>query len=139
MCFLSTSLPGRHSRLWHPLVTGSTQSTTIRDDEYAKRKYVCAECHRRFLRPSSLRTHLIVHTGNKPYECPIVGCAKRYSTKSNMKRHARSHRCNDAHSTAGLSTEQGQQHIQHSFARPEPSKSAVHYGVLRLSNLSGDS
>ncbi|EKM58821.1 uncharacterized protein PHACADRAFT_88447 [Phanerochaete carnosa HHB-10118-sp] len=42
-------------------------------------------------RPSSLRNHMTSHSGERPHGCPYPGCNKRYSTRSNMQRHATVH------------------------------------------------
>ncbi|PBK92043.1 hypothetical protein ARMGADRAFT_862877, partial [Armillaria gallica] len=55
------------------------------------KKYICAICHKRFLRPSSLNNHTNSHTGATPYRCPFPGCGKEFIVKSNMLRHYRSH------------------------------------------------
>ncbi|KAJ1813609.1 hypothetical protein LPJ56_005115 [Coemansia sp. RSA 2599] len=54
-------------------------------------KYQCSRCKKYFTRPSSLATHTYTHTGEKPHECPIAGCTKRFSVLSNMRRHMRLH------------------------------------------------
>lgn len=94
--------------------------TPLQDEAYAKRKYVCDTCQKRFLRPSSLKAHLVVHTGDRPYACPHAGCTKRFTSKSNMKRHHQTHGAPapDAEAAAGPST--------------APSSSAGHFGVLNL-------
>lgn len=58
-------------------------------DQQAQDRYVCNICSKAFSRPSSLRIHSHSHTGEKPYQCPVKGCAKRFSVRSNMKRHER--------------------------------------------------
>ncbi|KAJ1645035.1 hypothetical protein LPJ64_003333 [Coemansia asiatica] len=54
-------------------------------------KYQCSRCHKYFTRPSSLTTHVYTHTGEKPHECPVAGCTKRFSVLSNMRRHMKLH------------------------------------------------
>ncbi|KIP08593.1 hypothetical protein PHLGIDRAFT_372682 [Phlebiopsis gigantea 11061_1 CR5-6] len=54
-------------------------------------RYACNVCTRAFRRPSSLRAHMITHTGEKPYPCTVSGCDKRFTTKSNLKRHCSIH------------------------------------------------
>ncbi|KAJ8041195.1 Ras-responsive element-binding protein 1 [Holothuria leucospilota] len=48
-------------------------------------RQTCPYCQRKFPWVSSLRRHLITHTGLKPYECPH--CGATFSTKSNCERH----------------------------------------------------
>ncbi|KAL6449929.1 mtfA C2H2 finger domain transcription factor mtfA [Candida maltosa Xu316] len=51
----------------------------------------CRICNKQFKRPSSLRTHVYSHTGEKLFQCPWDGCGKLFSVKSNMTRHYRLH------------------------------------------------
>ncbi|OMJ17615.1 Zinc finger protein [Smittium culicis] len=55
------------------------------------RKYICMYCFKRFNRPSSLKTHTFVHTGEKPYKCSLFGCGKSFSVLSNLRRHYKVH------------------------------------------------
>ncbi|KAF8531387.1 hypothetical protein JB92DRAFT_3138902 [Gautieria morchelliformis] len=59
------------------------------EEEYPKKRYECPECGKAFDRPSGLETHSSRHSGNKPYACPIPGCDKTFSVRSNMTRHLR--------------------------------------------------
>lgn len=52
-------------------------------------RYNCPDCGRAFSRPSSLKIHTYSHTGEKPFYCPVRGCNKSFSVRSNMKRHER--------------------------------------------------
>src|SRR5579859_4370329 len=54
-------------------------------------RYMCHECNKSFSRPSSLRIHTFSHTGEKPFLCPERGCTKRFSVRSNMRRHMKVH------------------------------------------------
>ncbi|XP_074595349.1 uncharacterized protein LOC141850590 [Brevipalpus obovatus] len=45
----------------------------------------CAYCGRKFPWTSSLRRHILTHTGLKPYKCPK--CPILFTTKSNCERH----------------------------------------------------
>lgn len=53
-------------------------------------KHVCPHCYRAFPWESSLKRHVLTHTGQKPFKCPC--CNVYFSTKSNRERHvARKH------------------------------------------------
>ncbi|CAL9735284.1 hypothetical protein MOSE0_H02322 [Monosporozyma servazzii] len=56
-----------------------------------KNKYGCKYCGKHFSRPSSLSTHLNIHTGDKPFICPYKDCSKRFNARSNMTRHHKTH------------------------------------------------
>lgn len=45
----------------------------------------CPYCSRKFPWSSSLRRHILTHTGQKPYKCPF--CSLLFTTKSNCDRH----------------------------------------------------
>ncbi|KAJ3394567.1 hypothetical protein HDU84_007741 [Entophlyctis sp. JEL0112] len=53
------------------------------------RRYMCSVCSKRFTRPSTLRTHMNSHTGERPYHCPSKGCDWKFTVLSNLKRHMR--------------------------------------------------
>ncbi|KZT60937.1 hypothetical protein CALCODRAFT_409394, partial [Calocera cornea HHB12733] len=50
-------------------------------------KFQCSVCEKAFPKASTLQTHMSTHTGERPYECPVKGCGKRFSVQSNMRRH----------------------------------------------------
>lgn len=54
-------------------------------------KFQCNYCMKRFSRPSSLRTHIHSHTGEKPFRCDVPGCGRCFSVHSNLRRHQKSH------------------------------------------------
>ncbi|KAJ7651092.1 hypothetical protein FB45DRAFT_713419, partial [Roridomyces roridus] len=52
-----------------------------------EKKHGCTMCHKRFDRPSTLKKHLLVHTGEKAFQCHI--CERRFGVMSNLNRHIR--------------------------------------------------
>ncbi|KAG6854197.1 hypothetical protein C0991_009510 [Blastosporella zonata] len=58
------------------------------DDMLAReRKHACTMCHKRFDRPSTLKKHFLVHTGEKAFVCET--CGRRFGVPSNLNRHVR--------------------------------------------------
>ncbi|ORX96099.1 hypothetical protein K493DRAFT_174049, partial [Basidiobolus meristosporus CBS 931.73] len=57
-------------------------------------RYKCTVCEKMFNRPSSLKTHIYSHTGEKPYVCQVMGCQKKFSVLSNLRRHLKTHQPN---------------------------------------------
>ncbi|KAK4519651.1 ubiquitin-protein ligase peroxin 12 [Mucor velutinosus] len=68
------------------------QQPCVRLQGLALDKYDCPHCDKRFSRPSSLRTHIYSHTGEKPYTCNHPDCNRTFSVRSNMRRHMKTHK-----------------------------------------------
>lgn len=56
-----------------------------------EKRHRCQLCNKRFDRPSTLKKHMLVHTGEKAWACEI--CGRRFSVSSNLNRHSR--RCKE--------------------------------------------
>ena len=39
--------------------------------KFARKKYVCPHCNRRFLTRGNIKNHLRIHSKDKPFQCPL--------------------------------------------------------------------
>ncbi|KAK9728913.1 hypothetical protein K7432_000735 [Basidiobolus ranarum] len=58
-----------------------------------ERPFQCpvADCGKRFSRPDSLATHVKTHSNVRPYICPVPGCGKAYYHSRSLRKHIKSH------------------------------------------------
>jgi len=86
--------------LWHkgelpqcPVCGGrytNLQCHMLTHDESAdKNKHVCSVCKKGFRMADNLKSHMLIHLGEKPYTCQV--CGLMLTTKKNLKRHMRIH------------------------------------------------
>lgn len=56
--------------------------------KYEARKYVCCYCNRRFGWSTDLKRHVILHTGEKPFQCKVCPTAftRKFLLQNHMKR-----------------------------------------------------
>lgn len=58
-----------------------------------ERPFECTieDCDKKFSRQDSLNTHIKTHSSIRPYACPIEGCGKAYFHSRSLRKHAKSH------------------------------------------------
>ena len=54
-----------------------------------RRRHVCEVCDKDFAKPSDLKRHKRIHTGEKPFKCRE--CDKAFNTKGHLTEHLRTH------------------------------------------------
>lgn len=87
--------PAKRSKSYSPPTpktkNGSTSATVSAIDELSKLRKQCPVCGKICSRPSTLKTHYLIHTGDTPFKCPWQDCKKSFNVKSNMLRHLKCH------------------------------------------------
>ncbi|KNE63208.1 hypothetical protein AMAG_18969 [Allomyces macrogynus ATCC 38327] len=66
----------------------------------SERRFICQHCQQSFKRSEHLKRHLRVHTGERPFACPVPGCAKTFSRTDNLAQHMKIHAKHAAARTA---------------------------------------
>ena len=78
-----------------PNLASVSNSAKASKSAMIRTKRTCSICQKVFNRPSALKTHMFIHTGEKPFVCEWPGCGKKFSVRSNMIRHSKIHKRNE--------------------------------------------
>ncbi|XP_072049205.1 uncharacterized protein [Amphiura filiformis] len=80
ICHVCGQVYGRKSHL-----------TTHLKRHEGNRSYTCIHCGKGFYTSHNLKIHVWTHTGERPYMCTKEGCFKRFTQKSHLKYHMKTH------------------------------------------------
>jgi len=100
---------------------------------------VCGICGKKFVCVTTMKRHLVTHTGERPFNCKV--CGKQYTQKGNLRVHERTHRndrpfeCNICHQKfyrkEPMQKHQWRQHgIGHYKSRPNGPEGSSTVGII---------
>ncbi|KAF8069999.1 hypothetical protein FPV67DRAFT_995840 [Lyophyllum atratum] len=72
-----------------PIIAASPPPVMNSPHQKSSDGHACGYCGKAFGRPSALKIHLAIHTGERAFVCPEAGCHRSFSVRSNMSRHIR--------------------------------------------------
>ena len=55
------------------------------------RAYSCEVCQKHFASKQNLKEHFFIHTGERPFECPVDKCGRRFRQASQLAFHKKLH------------------------------------------------
>ncbi|KAL1744790.1 hypothetical protein HDZ31DRAFT_37902 [Schizophyllum fasciatum] len=87
-----------------PSIPSLAEHTTTAGRPRSGPPHICTVCGKHFFRPSTLATHMNIHTGATPYLCGFQGCSARFNARSNATRHRYLHGATFAQEQADIET-----------------------------------
>lgn len=76
--YVSNAILKRHILAFHSLV----------------KKYQCKACSKSLASRQNLKEHMYIHTGEKPYKCPLSGCQMSFRQGTHLSAHKKHHQNN---------------------------------------------
>nr|CAD7194114.1 unnamed protein product [Timema douglasi] len=74
-----------HNHIENDSRSATTNMSKTKDKPIKPKIFICEECHRQFSRLSGLKTHLLIHKGEKPCKCK--DCGRNFRDKTILRRH----------------------------------------------------
>lgn len=82
----SSSCQGQES---DKIITISQPQIVPTSSESRERLFECGECGKRFFKNGHLKSHMTIHTGDRPYVCRL--CGKAFGRGTTLRKHEKTH------------------------------------------------
>ncbi|CAL1532793.1 unnamed protein product [Lymnaea stagnalis] len=82
----STSCQGQEA---DKIITISQPQIVPSSSENRERLFECGECGKRFFKNGHLKSHMTIHTGDRPYVCRL--CGKAFGRGTTLRKHEKTH------------------------------------------------
>jgi uncharacterized Zn-finger protein len=94
----------------------SSPAPELSENFINRRRFTCQFCQKGFNSLSHLQRHERIHSGDKPFSCPIENCPSRFSRHDNMMQHYRTHAQRLKKRERYLSKKKEQKSAEHSMS-----------------------